>query len=295
MEVEEVRQKESTAKKFGYASITFDTFKPSNSRPPSYQPELDIDQRNRLPSFARNYNPAANRVQLARSYEVVTLMNKPPANEATNAVAGASKAGAENGPREEYDTLSYPERKPTMTSQRNFSISQAEYATDYSQLQLQKKPKQKMAIVGEPASIYQNEKPIPRQRSKFPKPALLSSYSSVKKSSPPPLPPPYNPTSSATNDLNEDHYKVPKSYREIENGYYDRPSSLVRVARSCENLGHAGPQFIQHEGATASSIYDMPSSISPPLARQLEMEAQLKSLNSLFSQDSYIDMSATQV
>lgn len=293
-EVEEVRHKEDTAKKFAYASITFDTFKPSERRPPSYQPELDGEQRrSRLPSFARNYNPAANRIQLARNYEVVSLMHKPT-SAATK--AGAAVAEQDDVPMEEYDTLKHQERKLTMTSQRNFSISQAEYATDYSQLsQVRKKPKQKLSLRDESANhFHKGERPVPKTRTKFPNPGLHSSYSSVKKSPPQPLPPPYDPRFNGM-AREEDHYKVPRRQRSVLGGHYDQPSSLVRVAYSCENLGHSAPQATGHEAAAATSIYDMPSSISPPMAWRFEREAQERSLRSLISQDSYVDMSTTQV
>ena len=123
-EAAEVKRKEVRDAKFQYASITFDTFKPSpasDDKPTLYQPEVDEEQmqRRRVPSFARNYNPVANRAMLARSYEVVTPMA---------AIAAAAAAGGGNQPspslgQEEYDKLVHQERKMTGSSQRNFSIS----------------------------------------------------------------------------------------------------------------------------------------------------------------------------
>lgn len=293
-DAEEVRHKEDTAKKFDYASITFNTFKPSQrqppSRPPSYQPELDNEQRrNRLPSFARNYNPAANRLKLARSYEVVTLIHKSAGEDSK---AGASACPVGNEPMEEYETLKYPERRPSLAPQRNLSISQEQYIQDYSQLPVKKKPTQKMRVFEEPLGHSQNERPVPKRRINAPSKALMSSYSSVKKCSPPPLPPPYNPTFDGMAG-DEGHYKVPKSYRNVANNHYDCPSSVVRLAWSCENLNHSAHHAATgHEAAAATSIYDMPSSISPPLPRRFEREAATeRSLQSLISQDSYVDMS----
>ena len=290
-EVEEVRQKEDRAKKFAYASITFDTFKPSERpRPPSYQAEAEGEQRrSRLPSFARNYNPVANRIQLARSYEVVSLQNPKPAVEATN--AGSLTQTSEHGPGEEYDILSYPDRKMTLTSQRNFSISQAEYSRDYSQLDQVKQKPQKRCVVQyqhkEP--LYENSKPIPKTRTKKPYPDPHSSYTSVKKSSPPPLPPPYNPQLESVT-IEENHYNVPRSHKREKQGHYDYP----RSARSCENISHSAVH-VGTNAAAATSIYDIPSSAPPPIAVMIEGETHELSLHSLFSQDSYVDMSASQV
>ncbi len=125
-EAEEVRRKQVRDAKFQYASITFDTFKPpspsSSAHPMLYQPEMDEEQaqRCRLPSFARNYNPVANRAMLARSYEVVT----PMASIAAAAEGGASSSKLPPSLEDmDYDKLVHQERKMTGVPQRNFSIS----------------------------------------------------------------------------------------------------------------------------------------------------------------------------
>jgi len=296
--VEEVRQKEDRAKKFAYASITFDTFKPSETpRPPSsYKVEAEEQQQrsSRLPSFARNYNPAANRIQLARSYEVVTLQTHKPDGAATNAggACGQNQSLEKSLGGEEYDTLSYPDRKMTITSQRNLSISHAEYSRDYSQLsQVAKEPKKRLAAQTHHVEVhYQNSKPIPKSRTKKPYPDPHSSYTSVKKSSPPPLPPPYDPQPESA-AIDENHYNVPKSHGREMQSNYDYP----RGVRSCENLSHSRAMHMSNEAVATTSIYDIPSSVPPPLAVMIEGETHELSLHSLFSQDSYVDMSASQV
>ena len=254
-QAEEVRRKEATRAKFQYASITFNTFKPptpppENMTPPTpYQPQPDDEQQQlrdtRLPSFARNHNPASNRAMLARSYEVVAPMLS---------LAGATNAVTETPPQDEYHKL---DRKMSeVSSKRNFSISTPKtdhrVITNYSVLQLSTKPaaapptqptaelaggelgvkrikpmiKKRTLLKDENA---QNEKP----------PEKIPSYSLVQKPKAPPLPPHYNRTEEEEEE-EESHYKVPVSKkvlldREAAN-IYDHPSSLVRVSWSCENI-----------------------------------------------------------
>ena len=140
-----------------------------------------------------------------------------------------------------------------------------------------------------------NEKPIPKTRTRFPNPMpLSSSYTCVKKNAPPPLPPPYNPRFDGQ-AIEEDHYKVPRKQKRPLSGHYDQLSSLFRIAWSCEDFTQALPHQAQGHQAAARSIYDMPSSISSPMARKFEKKVPEMSLHSLISQDSYVDMSATQV
>lgn len=162
-QAEEVKAKEVRTAKFQYTSITFDTFKPGESggNRGLYQPEVDEErqQRQRLPSFARNYNPTANRAMLARSYEVVTPMN--PATAAAAAAGGPGGAtnqglGDASGGfhPEEYHKLMHQERKMTGVSQRNFSISTKMHdrtATNYSQLMLKPSSKREAGSAAEAA------------------------------------------------------------------------------------------------------------------------------------------------
>lgn len=301
-EAEEVRQKEVTAAKFQYASITFDTFKPPDnltaaSSPPLYQPELDKehDGRMRLPSFARNYNPASNRAMLARSYEIVTpISSADGAGPTTNPPANGALQ------QEEYDKLVHQERKMTGSSQRNFSISvkpQMQHATDYSQLQLKAKPKQNDELG------VKKIKPQIKKRTLVPgaekKLVKSPSYSTVVKPKAPPLPP-------RVEDTPEDHYKVPLSRRVLQDGHnpaglYDHPSSLLRVAWSCENVGSQYPSQQQQQQVLHMNggFYDSPSSPPRPhIARSQrslvhdEPSGYVNLANNSLSMDSYIDMTS---
>lgn len=313
-EVEEVRRKENTAAKFKYASITFDTFKPVDSlptRPPVHQSDVEFEsRRDRLPSFARNYNPAANRVELARSYEVVTL--KPKSEAGVNEVGGEHLSQG-YGTDDEYDKLMHEKKELMVTSQRNFSISYGNVTdtADYSQLnqvqnrftQVRIQPQLKLPGCSSPNNAEVKVKPMPKKRTNLPKPNPLSSYTAVKKHEGPPLPPPYDPMFDKIEGTEkieeEEHYKVPMKQKRITSGHYDHPSSLIRVAWSCENLGSTQASAEVQDGAIG--LYDIPSSLSPSLAAHkrnsmvLDQPLQELSLHSLFSQDSYIDMTATHV
>lgn len=302
-EAADVRRKENTAAKFTNASITFNTFKPVKSQLTSLsvsQSELDINpQRHWHPNFSQNYNLAAQR-QLARSYETVILMPKSEtnANQEDISVKNLSQGDETD---EDYENLVYREGTPTMTSQRNFSIScskNPEITTDYSELMLQECPHHPQPGIALANDEEEKVKPNPKKRTSLPNPR--HSYTAVKKFKTRPLPPLYDPRIAREVEEDEaeetEYYNVPAKWRRASrSGHYDRPSSLIRVALSCENLKStpASAEVLE------TGHYDIPSSILPYFEDKkgsmvLGQLLQL-SFDSLSSQDSYVDMTATRV
>ena len=337
-EVAEVKRKEERQRKFQYASITFDTFKPTEKCTPSvYQPEPDCEhqEHGRLSSFRMSdYNPSADRVELARSYEIVSLI--PIADQARK-----KDEWRDAGGQEEYHKLTRQGSKMKGYTQRNFSISNTNHpaSKDYAQLQMQMKPPpREEEIKLPPRTTLQGEeiKPPPhalqeevatnkppimkrsfvqkeqRTMNKFP------SYSEVQKARGPPLPPRSDPIIMVDNGggMEEEHYKVPSVRRSIHDtgmeqgmdadaqGHYDHPSSLVRVAWSCENLKKKNSS---QEGGTSKTIvvggtiYDSPSSTlmvrsqSSMMQNGMQAPSQSNLSERTISQDSYIEMTGSQV
>lgn len=325
-DVEEARQKEIRQAKFQYVSVTFDTFKPTenNAPPPVYEPQPDEEQhKHRLPSFARNYNPSANRAMLARSYELVTPM-------ASSRSGGAGK-GSGNNPltegelqQEEYDKLVHQERKMTGASQqRNFSISDQVKnkvpPTNYSQLQLKLKSgtQSNPQLDAQELGVKKIKPTIKKRRfvqEAENKLVKTPSYSTVQKPRAPPLPP-----RMAINgeDLEpkmaeeESHYKVPVSMRVRQEAasLYDHPASLVRVARSCEDIGmshmfhhqeEVGGALYNHDMATGA-VGSSPRAVHSRLSLVHDHDNMDEPLygndlaSNSVSMDSYIDMTASQI
>ena len=316
-EMEEVKRKEVRDAKFQYASVTFDTFKPAPGEQSAAEPE---EHEHRLPSFARNFNPIANRAMLARSYEIVTPMGAPKAEAGTKPSADGTDLQLE-----EYDKLIHQERKMTSTStrkmtgasQRNFSISTRvkETKPNYSQLELTTKANsQEASELG-----VKRIKPGVKNRNLIKAdvedpPSKIPSYSLVKKPKAPPLPPRYDydiqEEEVKEEAPQEEHYKVPRSVRRREQmNTYDRPSSLVRVAWSCENIrSQSRPLKTDPHTTTASGdldFYDAPAIF--PRGRGAHSQRSLlhnepmyannvaEVLQNSASVGSYIDMTGSQV
>lgn len=329
-EMEEVRRKEVRDAKFQYASVTFDTFKPTPSEPSDnsithqlrdeeqcHWPQDEEQLREqRLPSFARNFNPVANRAMLARSYEIVTPMGAAAAG-ATNSESG-TKLPEDSGDfqLEEYDKLVHQERKMTSTSmrnmtgasQRNFSISTRikETKTNYSQLELTKNPNsQEDSELGVKKIKPAVKKRTLRNADVENPPGKIPPYSLVQKPKAPPLPPRYD-RDFQEEPNEEQHYKVPKQIHRRElMSTYDRPSSLVRVAWSCENIGR--PAMLDPHTMTSRGLdfYDAPAPF--PRGRDARSQQNLVSNEPMYmnrvaevlqnsaSVGSYIDMTGSQV
>lgn len=291
-EVEEVRQKETRAKKFQYASITFDTFKPDTATPPHsgsvYQPESDENQQQhekRIPSFARNFNPLLNRAELARSYEVVTPMSsRRPTATATDHVDRSFF------PTEDYDKLMHQDRKMTGSFQqpqqhlppRKFSITTSKTnKLEYAQLSLnnpQQLPPSQQQQQQQQQEEEQKKKGNDRRKATMKEPAIpprgsmnkdsaqhlakAHSYSMVNKTPAPPLPPRYNPDDEE--ERVEEHYKVPRkctsnrALSPVEFNVYDLPSSLGMkyvTTQSCQDLEASCSAAGGRGGATSNHTH----------------------------------------
>lgn len=324
-EVEEVRRKEVRDAKFQYASITFDTFKPAPAEQSAaqslYQPQDEEQQHDhRLPSFARNFNPIANRAMLARSYEIVT----PSGTTATKSGTKSPATGTSDLQLEEYDKLIHQERKMTgasqrkMTgaSQRKFSISTIVHGlrTNYSQLEINSKPSLTKRETAETTELgVKKIKPTIKKRTVMKAdaekpPSKIPSYSLVQKPKAPPLPHRYDHDPQEEAAKEEEHYKVPRSVHRREMDTYDCPSSQVRVAWSCENIQSQDQSWQMNPRVSTSSdfeIYDTPTTFPRGRAvcsqRSLVHEEPLYTnsiaevLQNSVSVGSYIDMTGSQV
>ena len=220
----------------------------------------------------------ANRAELARSYEIVSPITIPQ----QNLYPGEME-------KEEYDKLVHQERKMTVVSQRKFSISTNACKTDYAQLNLQSQPV---------ATLHENQEtsklPITKRFLSKNEESLVKipSYSTVYKPEAPLLPPRY--------EEEEDYYKVPVGQRSIQDNtnHYDHPTSLLKVAWSCDNL-QMKSQFQQDTKRRVERVifddhYDTPSSMIRSQSSLLPDEPTYPlSINSL-SQESYVDMTSSQ-
>ena len=299
-EAEEVRQKEATRAKFQYASVTFNTFKPQEedkTKPPLYPVNEDSEHATgqRLPSFARNFNPTANRAMLARSYEIVTPMKNLPGasgiTESTEAVVGGLQ-------QEEYHKLMHPERKMTGVSQRKFSITTTTSTatgaggrdvtrTNYSQLELNPSGKEtaEAKAKDDPQELgVKKIKPVAKKRTLLQKSESsqvnkIPSYSVVQKPKAPPLPPRCadleeddEQAQERRPEVQESHYKVPRgakqhaaaaASRNVEaSKMYDQVPSQLRVAWSCENIDmqyNKTQQYTPSLETTPHALYDTPA------------------------------------
>lgn len=316
-----MRRKEVRDAKFQYASITFDTFKPtpaeqgtapSPSSPSRDQPGPDQEAQHdhRLPSFARNFNPKANRAMLARSYELVTpVAASGAANSGKKPPLGPGTSG--NLQQEEYDKLVHQERKMTGASQRNFSISTRAHNMPRTNYSLLEKMSKDPLANGETAELgVRKIKPTIKKRTLIKnteKPlSKIPSYSMVQKPKAPPLPPRYDQEEVAKEEAEEEHYKVPRSVYSRERATaYDRPASLVRVARSCENI-RSQSQRVTHTSVSDMShkLYDTPTVFPRGRSQHslvhhdnepLYTNSIREVLQNSISVGSYIDMTGSQV
>lgn len=164
------------------------------------------------------------------------------------------------------------------------------------------KPATTKPTIKKRTNVPKLDKPLPK----------VPSYSTVNKPKAPNLPPRIEENSSE--GLKEGLYNVPKSNPKMvvdDASYmYDKPSSVVRAARSCENIGRH--QDIEYQNTSSSredleasrALYDMPSSSPRQVVSQLCLawteDGRSRSNNSMGAQnsasmDSYIDMSGSYV
>ena len=289
-EAEEFHRKITIAK-FKHASITFNTFKPVESQP-THRPvsEADTDpQRDWLPDFSRNQNSLANQARLVRSYETLILMPKSE-NMANQKVINGMNLSQEDGTDDYYDKLVHQKREPTITSPTLYCSKNTDY---YSDLNLQESP-QLRPKCARPNDAEEKVKHKPKMRTTISNP--LSPYTTVEELKFPPLPPVYNPRKNSVVGEGEELYLAPRQLQKIRSGKYDHLAGLIRVAWSCENLK---PTPASAKVQDEMEIYDTPSFISPALVHKRDsmvLDQPLpSSLESLGSQDTYMEMSATHV